>query len=91
MEMFNPPHPGELLREFLPESMRVTDAARKLGVSRGTLSRILNGRASVSADMALRLSAAFGTSAKLWLGLQGSYDLWLARRNTMPKIEMLTK
>ena len=89
MDMFNPPHPGEVLREYLPEGMQVTEAAQKLGVSRVTLSRVLNGRASISADMALRLAAALGTTAKLWIGLQGDYDLWQARQKPMPKVEKL--
>lgn len=89
MDMFNPPHPGEVLREYLPEGMQVTEAAGKLGVSRVTLSRVLNGRASISADMALRLSVALGTSAKFWIGLQGDYDLWQARQKPMPKVEKL--
>ena len=89
MDMFNPPHPGEVLREYLPENMQVTEAAQKLGVSRVTLSRVLNGRASISADMALRLEAALGTSASMWLGMQADYDLWQARQKPLPKVELL--
>lgn len=89
MEMFNPPHPGEVLREYLPEGMQVTEVAEKLGVSRVTLSRVLNGRAAISADMALRLEAALGTSASLWIGMQADYDLWQARQKPGPKVERL--
>jgi len=87
--MFNPPHPGEALREYLPEGMQVTEAAQKLGVSRVTLSRVLNGRASISADMALRLEAALGTSAGMWIGMQADYDLWQARQKPSPKVQKL--
>jgi len=63
MEMHNPAHPGEVLKEFyLPEGMGVSEAAKKLGVSRQTLSAIINGRAGISAEMAMRLSKALGTS-----------------------------
>jgi antitoxin HigA-1 len=89
MEMFNPPHPGEVLRDYLPEGMQVTEAAQRLGVSRVTLSRVLNGHASISADMALRLEAALGTSAAMWVGLQADYDLWHARQKPIPKVERL--
>lgn len=89
MEMFNPPHPGEVLREYLPKGMQVTEVAEKLGVSRVTLSRVLNGRAAISADMALRLEAALGTSASLWIGMQADYDLWQARQKPGPKVERL--
>lgn len=89
MEMFNPPHPGEVLREYLPEGMQVTEAAQKLGVSRVTLSRVLNGRASISADMALRLEVALGTGAGMWIGMQADYDLSQARQKPLPKVERL--
>ncbi|CAM4379507.1 HigA family addiction module antidote protein [Bordetella tumbae] len=78
MRMFNPPHPGEVLREYLGD-LSVTDAAAHLQITRAALSRILNGHAAISADMALRLSQALGTSAELWLGMQAQYDLWQAK------------
>ncbi len=80
MKMHNPPHPGEILREFClePLELTVTDAARALGVSRKTLSSILNGRAGISPEMATRLSIAFDTTAESWLTQQVQYDLWLA-------------
>jgi addiction module HigA family antidote len=69
MRMHNPPHPGKVLREFLGD-VDVTTAARHLKVSRATISRILNGKAGISADMSLRLSAAFDTHAEIWYELQ---------------------
>lgn len=83
MKMHNPPHPGEVLRELClePLGLSVTDAAEALGVSRKTLSSILNGRAGVSPEMAVRLSIAFGTSAESWMNQQTQYDLWLAEQD----------
>ena len=83
MRMHNPPHPGEVLRElcFRPLGVSVTEAAAALGVSRKTLSAILNGRAGISPEMAIRLSMAFDTSAESWLIQQAQYDLWHAGRN----------
>jgi addiction module HigA family antidote len=75
MRMYNPPHPGSVLRDYL-QGVSVTNAARHLGVTRVALSRILNGSAGISADMALRLSDALGTSPDLWSGMQAQYDLW---------------
>ena len=76
-KMHNPPHPGEVLRELClePLSLSVTQAARALGVSRKTLSSILNGRAGISAEMAIRLSLAFNTTAESWMLQQLQYDL----------------
>jgi addiction module HigA family antidote len=79
MRMHNPPHPGLVLREWL-DAMTVTDAAARLGVSRVTLSRVLNGAAAVSAEMDVRLSKALGTSLGFWLRLQSEFDLWHAAR-----------
>jgi len=83
--MYNPCHPGEILREYLG-AMQVGEAARRLKVARSTLSRLLNGRASVTASMALRLADAFGNEPRLWLDLQQQYDLWHASRRRRPKI-----
>jgi addiction module HigA family antidote len=82
MKMHNPPHPGELLRELClaPLDLTVTETARALGVSRKTLSGILNGRAGISPEMAVRLSLAFGTTAESWMNQQVQYDLWHAER-----------
>ena len=92
MEMFNPPHPGEIIKELClePLGLTVTRAAEALGVSRKTLSAILNGRAGISPEMAIRLSIAFDTSAESWLNQQVQYDLWLARQSQQElKVERL--
>ena len=81
-QMHNPPHPGEVIRELClePLGISVTEAAKGLGISRKTLSAILNGRAGISPEMALRLSIAFDTSPESWLNQQTQYDLWQARK-----------
>jgi len=81
--MHNPPHPGEILRElcFEPLGLTVTEAAAALGVARKTLSAILNGRAGITAEMALRLAKAFNTTPESWLHHQAQHDLWLVRRS----------
>ena len=92
MKMHNPPHPGEVLRELClePLGLNVSEAARALGVSRKTLSSILNGRAGISPEMAVRLSIAFATSAESWLNQQTQYDLWLAeKRRKSLRVEKL--
>lgn len=83
MKMHNPPRPGEVLKTLClePSGMTVTEAARSLGVSRKTLSGILNGRAGIGSEMAVRLSIAFDTSAESWLNQQLQYHLWHAERN----------
>jgi len=86
MEMYNPAHPGRVLREWLGD-MQISEAAAHLHVSRVSLSRILNGKAGISADMSLRLSEALGTSPTLWIDLQSQYDLWRARHKRRPRIE----
>jgi addiction module HigA family antidote len=83
--MHNPPHPGEVLREWLAE-ISVTEAARRLGVTRVALSRILNGAAGISADMDLRLSKALNTTPGSWYGMQADYDLWHARRRFRARV-----
>ena len=89
MRMFNPPHPGIVLRDYL-EQVSVTEAAKHLGVTRAALSRILNGSAGISADMALRLSDALGTTPELWIGMQTEYDLWRASKKRRKKVAPLT-
>ena len=81
--MHNPPHPGEIIRELClePLGISVTEAAESLGVTRKTLSSILNGRAGISPEMAIRLSIAFDTSPESWLNQQSQYDLWQAEQN----------
>jgi addiction module HigA family antidote len=80
--MHNPPHPGEILKKLClePLGLSVTEAAKALDVSRKTLSSILNGRAGISPEMAVRLSIAFNTTAESWLSQQAQYDLWQAER-----------
>ncbi|MBX9657834.1 MAG: HigA family addiction module antidote protein [Nitrospiraceae bacterium] len=90
--MHNPPHPGETLREdVLPAlGLTVTQAADQLGVTRAALSRVLNGRAAISPEMALRLEGWLGVDhggrADLWVAQQASYDLWQARKAGAPKV-----
>lgn len=86
--MHNPAHPGAVLREYLGETS-VTDAAAALGITRAALSRILNGKAGISADMALRLEAALGTRAEMWIDMQSRYELWIASQGTRPVIRSL--
>ena len=82
--MFDPPHLGSVLRDHLG-NVTVTAAALHLGVTRAALSRILNGNAGISAEMALRLSEALGTTPDLWIGMQSQYDLWQASRKRRSK------
>ena len=83
MRMHNPPHPGDVIREFClqPLGLSVTRAAKGLGVSRKALSELLNGHSGISPEMAIRLSKAFGGSAESWLTQQMQYDLWRASRS----------
>jgi len=89
MPVHNPPHPGEVIRRqcLEPLGLTVTQAARGLGVSRNTLSMLLNGRLGISPEMAIRLSQGFGGSPESWLQQQMRYDLWRARRRE-EKIEV---
>ena len=82
MAMHNPPHPGEIIRELCiePLDLTVTKAAESLGVTRKTLSMLLNGKAGISPEMSLRLSKVFGRSPEGWLKLQIQYDLWKSRQ-----------
>ena len=83
--IFDPAHPGEVLRDYLG-GLRVKEAASRLGVTRAHLSRILNGHAGISAAMSLRLAAALGTSPEFWLHMQVQHDLWQAQRIKQPKV-----
>lgn len=80
MNMHNPVHPVEVLKEYLPEGLSVTDAANHLGVTRVALSRILNCKAGISAEMDLSLADALGTSAGFWSRIQVQYDIWQAKQ-----------
>jgi len=91
MGMFNPPHPGALIADILKNGElsvgnTVTALAKHLGVTRATLSRIINGRSAVSADMALKLQDAFGMRADLWLSLQFKRDLWVASQKRRKRV-----
>jgi len=81
--MYNPPHPGEIIREFCVEALNIsiTEAAKSLGVTRKTFSSLLNGRSGISPEMALRLSKVFGRTPEGWLRLQIQYDLWKTRKS----------
>jgi addiction module HigA family antidote len=84
--VFNPCHPGEVLKDYLGD-MTVKEAAQRLRVTRPNLSRILNGRAGISAEMGVRLAKAMPyTSPEFWLKMQLNYDLWKAQKNKLPKI-----
>jgi len=88
MRMVNPAHPGRILAYYM-QGRSVTEVARHLGVTRPALSRVLNGKAGISADMALRLSEAFQTDPGLWLRLQAQRDIWVASKKRRPKVRRL--
>ncbi|MGH8280172.1 MAG: HigA family addiction module antitoxin [Gammaproteobacteria bacterium] len=87
--MYNPPHPGEILKQdVLPDlGLTVTEAAEHLSMSRVAFSRVINGRAAISADLALRLADWLPPSAESWLRMQAAYDLWHASRKRRPRIK----
>jgi len=97
MRMYNPPHPGEIIKDALPEiPMTVTQFAKHIGVSRVTLSRVINGRAGITPEMSIKLSEAFGqgTPGDIWFRMQNTYDFWQAlqaRRKKIKPIKMKTK
>lgn len=96
MRMHNPPHPGEIIRELCvePLDLTVTEAAEALGVTRKTFSTLLNGKAGISPEMALRLSKVFGRTPEGWLRLQSQFDLWKAEQSIdtagLKRIEAVT-
>jgi len=83
MRMHNPPHPGEVLRDgvFTDSQVSVTEFASRIGVTRVALSRVLDSKAGISADMALGLAAALGGSGQSWLHMQANFDLWNAEKS----------
>jgi|SRR4051794_39069402 len=89
MNMHNPPHPGEILRQWLSETT-VSHAAESLGITRAMLSRIVNGASAVSAEMDVRLSRALGTSPGYWLGLQAAYDLYQAQKHFKSRVRKIS-
>lgn len=88
--MHNPAHPGLVLREYL-DGISVSEAAKRLGVTRAALSRILNGKAAISAEMAVRLSILLHTSSQMWLNIQAAYDLWHAQQRNHDFVIPLTE
>ena len=94
MPMHNPPHPGGMIKEVCLPALGLTikAAAEGLCVSPRALSNLINGRASITADMAIRLAEAFGSSPEVWLGMQHDYDLWQARHKMeRPKVTQFYK
>lgn len=89
--MHNPPHPGEVLREdvIAPLGLSVTDAADRLAMSRVALSRVLNGKAGISPDLAVRLEQAGAGTAQAWVAMQANYDLWQALQHEQPPVKPL--
>lgn len=80
MDMYNPAHPGKILKEYL-DDISITEASARLGVTRAALSRIINGKAGISPEMAMRLSQSLGTTVDIWLNLQSQYDAWQIKNN----------
>jgi len=91
MLMFNPPHPGRLVRAAMGTTMTVSALAKHLGVTRAHVSAILNGRAGISPLMSLKLDEAFDKSQGFWFGLQHDYDLAQARKIKRPRIKPIIK
>lgn len=97
MSMYNPPHPGEFIREVYLEPLEVSarTVAAKLKVSPSTFTRLINGKSSITPEMALRLSKTLGRSAESWLALQNSYDLWQMRKvlnvDEIERLELVTE
>ena len=89
--MHNPAHPGEILLDMYlkPLGITITQAAKALGVTRKHVSAIVNGRAPITPDMALRLAAAFATEPELWVNMQAQYDLWTVSKQARPKVKVL--
>lgn len=82
------PHPGQTIKAmvFDPMDLSVTEAAERLAMSRVALSRVLNGKAGISPDLAIRLEMAGVSTAAFWMGLQSNHDLWLARQHEQPRV-----
>lgn len=91
--MYNPPHPGKIVKKALIDGagLKVFEAAEALGTGRVTMSRLINGHIGVSPEMALRLSFALGTSSKMWLNMQASYDLWKLRKKEKTLSKKITR
>ena len=91
-QMYNPPHPGEVLAGLYLEPAKVTKEllAKHLDVTRATVSRLVNGHTGITIDMAIRLSRVFSTTPQLWLNMQNSYDLWQAEKTKSKKLKGVT-
>ncbi len=89
--MHNPPHPGGILKDevLAPLNLSVTEAASRLAMSRVALSRVLNGKAAISPDLAVRLEEAGVSTARAWLSMQANYDLWQAKQHRQPAVRAL--
>jgi addiction module HigA family antidote len=89
MRMYNPPHPGRIIKDALPEiPMSVTEFAKHIGVSRVTLSRVINGRAGITPEMSIKISQAFGQpSSDIWFRMQNTHDFWRASRAKRKKVK----
>lgn len=87
----NPPHPGEVLYslDIEPAGLTVTEVAERIGVDRKTLSRVINGRASITPEMAVLLARAFNTTPELWLNMQRNYDLWAATSTMRERVSKI--
>jgi addiction module HigA family antidote len=85
--MYNPAHPGEVLREFLPPEMSISEVAVRIGISRPHLSRLLNGHTAMTAAMSIRIGLLTGTSPESWLYNQVQWELWQESQKPQPKIE----
>ncbi|OGT43723.1 MAG: addiction module antidote protein, HigA family [Gammaproteobacteria bacterium RIFCSPHIGHO2_12_FULL_37_34] len=94
MHMYNPPHPGEILKELYidPLNLTIVEIAKGIGVSRKSLSELVNGKFGVSPGMAIRLAKAFATTPESWLNLQQQYDLWKEeKKHKRPKIKVFVR
>ena len=91
--MHNPAHPGEILRELYLKPLGITQAqaAKALGVSRKHVSAIVNGRAPVTPEMAVRLAQALATDPAIWINMQAQHDLWTVSRKARPRVMLLVK
>ncbi len=89
--MHNPPHPGEILKEdvVVPLGLTVTEVAERLAMSRVAVSRVLNGKAGISPDLAVRLEQAGVSTARAWMAMQANYDLWQAMQHKQPPVRRL--
>lgn len=91
MYMHNPPHPGEILKELYIEPLNLTiaEVAKGIGVTRKSLSEVINGKYGISTEMAIRLAKAFSTTPESWLNLQQQYDIWKTRtKHKLPRIKV---